>query len=90
MIGWRIVGIALALSEASCTQPKSERCRLVCAKEAECMEGRLRDPDNSFDEKNCVAACSALEANASSVQFVAKHEACLAQAADCVAILACQ
>jgi hypothetical protein len=80
-----LVGLALA----GCTEPRSVACREVCKREAECIEET--SSKLPFDEKECVAACSALEqdvaVNAAKVQ---RHAACVRQQRACAAVLECQ
>ena len=86
----RLVIFAALLSLLGCTQPKSARCRNVCARESECVELAKRETENSFDEKQCVAACAVIEAEPKSTHNVAAHEQCIAKAADCNAVLKCR
>jgi hypothetical protein len=64
---------------ASCVQQRSERCKHVCAREYECVTQLGTAP---FDEKQCIAVCSDLEANQQAarvqahVECVAAHPAC--------------
>ena len=85
MCGMRwLVAIALL---AGCTQPRSARCRQICAREAECMTATSSAVP--FDEKECVAACSALEGDPDNLAKVEKHRACVTRASSCTAVLEC-
>jgi hypothetical protein len=77
----------LLLVLVGCTEPRSQTCRAVCAREAQCREPE--NPDN-FDEGECLDACAALERDQASVEAVAKHAECvLAPGKTCDAILKC-
>ena len=86
----RLVTFAALLGLLGCTQPKSARCRNVCAREAECVELAKRETESSFDEKQCVAAGAVIEAEPKSMHNVAAHEQCIAKAVDCSAVLNCR
>jgi len=86
----RLIIFAVLLSLLGCTQPKSARCRNLCAREAECIELAKRETENSFDEKQCVAACAVIESEPKSAQNVAAHEQCMIKAIDCNAVLNCR
>ena len=86
----RLVMFAALLGLLGCTQPKSARCRNLCAREAECVELVKREAETSFDEKQCVAACAVIEAEPKATQNVAAHEQCMAKATDCNAVLNCR
>ena len=66
--------IAAALL-ASCTQPRSKLCKEVCAKEYECVT--TTGSPLPFDEKDCVAAGSVLEADQDNRAKVQKHADCV-------------
>lgn len=74
---------------AGCTEPRSTACKEVCKREAECVEET--GSKMPFDEKECVAACSALEqdvtVNAAKVQ---RHMECVRRHAACAAVLECK
>lgn len=74
---------------AACTEPRSAACKEVCKREAECVEET--NSKMSFDEKECVAACSALEqdtaVNAAKVQ---RHIDCVNKQPSCEAVLECK
>ncbi|MBA3539196.1 MAG: hypothetical protein H0T79_06180 [Deltaproteobacteria bacterium] len=80
-----ILAIALA---AGCTQPRSARCKEVCKKEADCVD--TTGTKLPFDEKECIAACSVLEADvADSAAKVARHAECVHRQTSCTAVLEC-
>ena len=74
---------------SACTEPRSNACREVCKREAECVEET--GSKMPFDEKECVAACSALEqdttVNAAKVQ---RHIDCVHKQQSCAAVLECK
>jgi len=83
----RVVVIAVIL--AGCTQPRSERCKSVCGREAECADSTKTTI--SFDEKECIAACAALENDAANnAARVVKHTDCVNRQQSCAAVLECQ
>jgi hypothetical protein len=81
----RLVLIAIVgwLTGAACTQPRSPRCREVCTRQLECRELGAKDIDTSFDEKECVAQCSALETDPETRPLVEARAACLRQPEAC-------
>ncbi len=84
----RLVAFAL-LFAAACTEPRSASCREVCKREAECVEET--GSKMPFDEKECIAACSALEqdvqVNAAKVQ---RHIDCVHKQQSCTGVLECK
>ena len=68
---------------ASCTQPRSARCRDVCARQLECREVAGKEQETSFDEKECVAQCTALENDAETRHIVDERVACFAKPDAC-------
>jgi hypothetical protein len=84
-----VAAFVVALATAACTEPRSPACREVCKREAECIEET--GSKISFDEKECVAACSALEqdstVNAAKVQ---RHIDCVHKQQSCTAVLECK
>jgi hypothetical protein len=68
---------------ASCTQPRSARCRDVCARQLECREVTGKEQETSFDEKECVAQCTALENDAETRHIVEERVACFAKPDAC-------
>ena len=80
--------IVLALFSA-CTEPRSASCREVCKREAECVEET--GSKMPFDEKECVAACSALEQDVSvNAAKVQRHIDCVTKQQSCSAVLECK
>jgi hypothetical protein len=78
----------LALALAACTQPRSTRCKQVCARENECAaSGGSSVP---FDEKECVAACAVLEADSDSAAKVQAHYECVMRQRACPVVLECK
>jgi hypothetical protein len=81
--------LLLAVLLAACTEPRSAACKEVCKREAECVEET--GSKMPFDEKECVAACSALEqdvaVNAAKVQ---RHVDCVHKQPSCTAVLECK
>lgn len=81
--------LLLAMFLAACTEPRSPECREVCKRESECIE-----ETNSkllFDEKECVAACSALEHDVTdNAAKVKRHIACVGRQTSCAAVLECK
>src|SRR5262245_30247855 len=62
---------ALLMTLAACAQPRSARCKEICAREAECQqqaEDETPDEQSAFDEGDCVAACAALERDSTTAQ----------------------
>jgi hypothetical protein len=80
--------VALGLL-AACTEPRSAACKEVCRREAECV-----DSTNSkmpFDEKECIAACAALEGDvADNGAKVKRHIDCVREQDACEAVLECK
>ncbi len=72
-----------------CTEPRSTSCRQVCKREAECIEETgTKIP---FEEKECVAACAALEQDATySGAKVQRHIDCVNKQPSCSAVLECK
>ena len=73
----------------ACTQPRSKECKDVCSREAECVtKANAAVP---FDEKECVAACAALDNDPDNRAKVKKHYECVQRAnASCADVLACE
>jgi hypothetical protein len=81
--------VVIAILVAGCTQPRSQRCKSVCAREAECADSVKTAV--SFDEKECIAACAALENDANdNAAKVVKHVDCVNRQQSCAAVLECQ
>lgn len=80
---------ALVLLAIACTEPRSKECREVCRREAECIEET--GSKMSFEEKECVAACAALEQDsATSGAKVQAHIDCVKTKTSCAAVLECK
>jgi len=74
---------------ASCTEPRSAACKEVCKREAECID--QTGNKMPFDEKECVAACAALESDvADNGAKVKRHIACVHDKQQCAAVLECK
>ena len=74
---------------AACTQPRSQRCREICKREADCVD--QTGNKIPFDEKECIAACSVLEDDvADNAAKVARHAECVKRAQACGDVLECQ
>ncbi len=82
--------LALAgLLLAACTEPRSASCKKVCKREAECIEET--GSKVPFEEKECVAACAALEQDsAHSGAKVTRHIECVTREKSCAAVLECK
>lgn len=76
---------ALLLLLVACTQPRSPRCKQVCARDYECVT--QTSSTMPFDEKECVAACSALEADQDNIAKVQKHYDCVMSQPDCGSVV---
>ena len=75
-----------ALVVAGCVQQRSERCKHVCAREYECV---TQTSNPIFDEKECVAACSELEADQQNLVKLQQHADCVAKPM-CADVLECR
>ncbi|MBA3394687.1 MAG: hypothetical protein H0T89_18720 [Deltaproteobacteria bacterium] len=74
---------------AACTEPRSAACRDVCKREALCVEET--GSTMPFDEKECVAACAALEQDATvNAAKVKRHVDCVHKQQSCAAVLECK
>ena len=73
---------------AACVQPRSQRCKQVCAREYECVTSS--SSSIPFDEKECVAACAVLEADPDNLAKVKKHADCVTKHTACSDVLECQ
>jgi len=79
----------MCLLLAACTQPRSDTCKAVCSKEADCV--KQTNASVPFDEKECVAACSMLESDPDNKAKVLKHADCVTKAnQSCPAVLECE
>lgn len=83
------VALALLVVVGACTEPRSAACKEVCNREAKCIdETESKIP---FDEKECIAACAALEQDQStSAAKVQRHKDCVLQQQSCSAVLECK
>jgi hypothetical protein len=78
-----------AIFAAACTEPRSPACQEVCKREAECVEET--SSKIPFDEKECIAACSALEHDATvNAAKVQRHIDCVNKQSSCSAVLECK
>ena len=81
--------LVVAALLAGCTEPRSVACKEVCKREAECVEET--GSKMPFDEKECIAACAALEHdptdNGAKVQ---QHIACVRAQTACPGVLECK
>jgi hypothetical protein len=74
---------------AGCTEPRSVQCREICKREADCVEETGNK--TPFEEKECVAACAALEADvANSAAKVQRHADCVRRQTTCAGVLECK
>ena len=81
--------LLLAALLAACTEPRSAACKEVCKREAECIEET--NSKLPFDEKECIAACSALEHDATvNAAKVHRHIDCVNKQQSCAAALECK
>jgi hypothetical protein len=84
---WIIIFCAGA--SAGCTEPRSAACKEVCKREAECVDATGNKVP--FDEKECIAACAALEHDVEhSAAKVARHIDCVNKQQACPAVLECK
>jgi len=85
----RAVLLALLAVSVACTEPRSAACKEVCKREAECID--QTGSKVPFDEKECIAACAALEHDvARSAAKVQRHIACVTKQLTCPAVLECK
>ena len=83
------VAASVVLAGAGCTEPRSTACKEVCKREAECID--TVGSKSPFDEKECIAACAALEHDVeNSAAKVQQHIACVNQQTSCPAVLECK
>jgi hypothetical protein len=72
-----------------CTEPRSAVCKEVCKREAECVDAT--GSKMPFDEKECVAACAALENDAAdNGAKVMRHIDCVHKQQACAGVLECK
>jgi hypothetical protein len=80
---------AMTVLWAGCTEPRSPACKEVCKREAECIDSTASKLP--FDEKECIAACAALEHDVqNSAAKVQRHIACVMQQTSSPAVLECK
>jgi len=83
------VALAAILFAAGCTEPRSAACTEVCKREAECVD--VLGKEMPFDEKECIAACVALENDATdNGAKVKRHIDCVHKQTSCEAVLECK
>jgi hypothetical protein len=80
--------LVAALLLTACVQPRSQRCKQVCAREYECVTST--SSSIPFDEKECVAACAVLEGDPDNLAKVQKHADCVTKHTACSDVLECQ
>lgn len=89
-----ITVVMLWAAAAACTEPRSTACKEVCKREAECVDATVVDATGSklpFDEKECIAACAALEHDVEhSAAKVQRHIDCVNKQQACPAVLECK
>ena len=74
---------------AGCTEPRSAACTEVCKREAECID--VLGKEMPFDEKECIAACVALEKDpADNGAKARRHIDCVHAQTSCEAVLECK
>ncbi len=84
-----LAGAVVFGAGAGCTEPRSTACKEVCKREAECID--TLGSKSPFDEKECIAACAALEHDVeNSAAKVQQHIACVNQQTSCPAVLECK
>ena len=85
-----LIGLVLAAPLlGGCTEPRSATCKEVCKREAECVEET--SSKMPFDEKECIAACAALEHDATiNAAKVQRHIQCVHGQQSCAAVLECK
>jgi hypothetical protein len=84
----RVRYLLVLLALAGCVQPRSARCKQVCAREYECVTST--SSSIPFDEKECIAACAVLEADPDNLAKVQKHADCVTKHLACTDVLDCQ
>lgn len=84
-----VLGVGLALGVGACTEPRSTACKEVCKREAECVD--TTGSKSPFDEKECIAACAALEHDVEhSAAKVQRHIECVNKQTSCSGVLECK
>jgi hypothetical protein len=83
------IALLFVLAVSGCTQPRSDTCKKVCTKEYDCVV-KSGSPI-PFDEKECIAACSVLEADPDNLARVKKHVECVERnEQSCQGVLNCE
>lgn len=78
-----------AVCACACTEPRSPECKQACKREAECIDST--GSKLPFDEKECIAACAALQNDVQhSAAKVLRHIECVKKQTSCVAVLECK
>jgi hypothetical protein len=78
-----------SISASGCTEPRSPECKEACKREAECIDST--GSKLPFDEKECIAACAALEHDVQhSGAKVRRHIDCVKNQPSCLAVLECK
>lgn len=81
--------LLFTMAALGCTEPRSAVCKAVCKREAECVDTTASKMP--FDEKECVAACAALENDvADNGAKVKRHIDCVHKQQACAAVLECK
>lgn len=76
------------LAATACVQPRSKTCTDICARESDCVTAT--NSQLPFDEKECIAACSALEQDPDNLAKVQKHYDCVIKNRQtCASVLEC-
>jgi cytochrome c556 len=84
-----VCAVSICSASAGCTEPRSTACKEVCKREAECVDATGNKLP--FDEKECIAACAALEHDVEhSAAKVARHIDCVTKQQACPAVLECK
>lgn len=84
------VASALLLTlAAGCPAGESARCRDLCQHVVACVES-LNQDDVVIDEAECTTTCTSLDRDPEGKATVDAYAACLRQASDCAAKLACK
>jgi hypothetical protein len=78
-----VVAMLAGVASSACTEPRNPRCNAVCRREADCTKGT-----DTFDQNECVAACSALLADDKNAAKVERHMDCVNKAS-CPTLLEC-
>jgi len=85
----RAFALLMLAAIAGCTEPRSAQCKEVCKREAECVDAT--SSKMPFDEKECIAACAALENDvADNGAKVRRHIDCVHKQQSCEAVLECK